>query len=133
MMAESMTLQGLFVVLLTIGAKESWSAARGALSEDSSTGTWLIAFAIVALVISVILVIWSFAKHSRSENLLRQKVSELTITGKQLRREIDDTRTALLQILQSIINTEPPDKDVLEVEAQQILTLSELSQRLPAS
>jgi len=133
MMAESMTLRGLFAVLLTIGAKERWSAARGALSQNSATGTWLIAFAIVALVISVILVIWSFAKHRRSENLLRQKVSELTITGKQLRREIDDTRTELLQILQSIINTEPPDKDVLEIEAQQILTLSELSRRLPTS
>ena len=131
MMTESITLQELYVVLLTVGARERWSAAGSSLDGASFAGGWLIAFAIVALILSVILVVRTFVKYSRTENLLRQKISELTVTNKHIQREIAETKKELLEILQNIINnTEPQEKDILEIDAQQIKALSELSMRL---
>ena len=132
-MTESIRIRELYVALLTIGARERWSAARSSLDGASFARGWLIAFAIVALILSVILVVWTFLKHRRAKNLLQKNVLELTITNKQLQRGIAETKKELLEILQSIIGTEPPEKETLELNAQQIEALSELSQRIQKS
>ena len=119
-----------FIILSTLGAKERWSAARSSFDGTSSGEEWMVVIAVIALVISVILLIWTFVKHSRTENLLRRKVSELNITNKRLQREIAEFNKELFEVLQSIIGTESPDKEVVEIGAQQIQALSALSRRL---
>jgi len=125
-----MTMQKPFIILSTLGAKERWSAARSSFDGTSSGEEWMVVIAVIALVISVILLIWTFVKHSRTENLLRRKVSELNITNKRLQREIAEFNKELFEVLQSIIGTESPDKEVVEIGAQQIQALSALSRRL---
>ena len=88
MMTKNMTVQLLYVVLLAIGAKERWSAAKSGFNGASSAEGWMTALAVIALIIAVMLTIWSLVKHKRSENFLRQKISELTIINNRLRKEI---------------------------------------------
>ena len=132
-MVESMAMRVLYNVLLTIGARERWSAARSSLNGNSSVAGWMMAFGIMTLVGSVILVVWIFIKHGRSENLLRQKVSELTINNKKLQREIAGINREVLDVLENVIDVDSHGSEVLELNDQQIKALSELSQRLQQS
>lgn len=85
MITESMTLQGLHVIFLALTRFERWKAARGSLNTDFSTEAWLTVFAVVALIISVVLLFWVFAKHRKSEHRLNLQITELIITNERLR------------------------------------------------
>lgn len=88
MITESITIQGLYVISLALTRFERWKAARGALNTDSSGEVWLTVFAVVALIISVILLFWVFAKHRQSEHRLNLQITELIITDEKLREKI---------------------------------------------
>jgi len=85
MITESMTIQGLYVISLALTRFERWKAARGPLNTDFSGEAWLTVFAVVALIISVILLFWVFAKHRRTEHRLNLQITELIITNERLR------------------------------------------------
>jgi len=72
---------------LALTPTERWNAARGPFGTISTSEAWLTVFAVVALIISVILLFRVFAKYRRSENYLNQKITELTIANVKLRRE----------------------------------------------
>ena len=82
-----MTIQGLHVISLALTPIERWKAARRPFDTDSSGMALLTWFAVVALIISVILLFWVFAKHRRSEHRLNLKITELTVTNVKLRQE----------------------------------------------
>ena len=90
MITESMTIQGLHVIFLALTPDERWKAARGSFDTTSAAEPWLAALAVIALIISLILLFWVFAKYRRSEYCLNLKNTELTITNVKLRQENDE-------------------------------------------
>jgi len=122
MITESMTIQGLHIISLALTPIERWGAARRPFNTASAAETWLTVFAVVALIISVVLLFWVFAKYRRSENYLNQKITELTIANVKLRREnteLTATNEKLRQenaelyrkqveVLENIIDAETP-------------------------
>lgn len=124
MITESITIQGLHVISLALTPIERWEAARHPFSTGSATEWLLTVFAVVALIISVILLFWVFAKYRRSEHRLNLKISELTVTNIKQRQENDEltaTNEKLRQenaelyrkqveVLENIIGAETPSK-----------------------
>ena len=130
MIAEGVLIDVLYVVLLAIGPEERWSAARSSLSGTFSFKGLMIVFAFSVLIISVILMIWAIIKQKRTENFLRQKVSQLTLTNNRLQKEIAAINQELLKVLGSTVDVEPPENEIPELNAQQMHALSVLSKRL---
>jgi cell division protein FtsB len=114
MITESITIQGLHVISLALTPIERWEAARGLFDTDSSGMTLLTGFATVALIISVILLFWVFAKHRRSEHRLNLKITELTITNVKLRQENAELTTTNEKLRQE--NTELYQKHIEVLE-----------------
>ncbi len=122
MITESITIQGLHVISLALTPIERWEAARGPFDTASTAEAWLTGFAVVALIISVILLFWVFAKYRRSENYLNQKITELTIVNVKLRQENAELTTTneklrqenaelyrkQVEVLENIIDAENP-------------------------
>jgi len=124
MITESITIQGLHVISLALTPIGRWEAARRPFSTGSAAEWVLTVFAVVALIISVILLFWVFAKYRRSEHRLNLKISELTVTNIKQRQENDEltaTNEKLRQenaelyrkqveVLENIIGAETPSK-----------------------
>jgi len=87
MITESITVQGLHVISLALTPTEKWGAAGGSFSISSATEWWLAVLAVVALIISVILLFWVFARYGRTLHSLNQNISELTATNIKLQQE----------------------------------------------
>ena len=124
MITESMTIQGLYVISLALTPTEKWKAARGSFDTASAAEGWLTVLAVVALIISVVLLFWVFAKYRRSEHCLNLKITELTITNVKLRQENNELTAAneklrqenaelfrkQVEVLENIIDAETPRK-----------------------
>jgi len=122
MITESIIIQGLHVISLALTPIERWGTARHPFDTTSLGVVLLTGFAVVALIISVILLFWVFAKHRRSEHRLNLKIAELTITNIKQRQEIAEltaTNEKLqqenaeiyrkqLEVLENIIDAENP-------------------------
>ncbi len=89
MITENMTIQGLHVISLALTRFERWKASMNPLSTDSSGEVWLAVFAVVALIISVVLLFWVFSKHRQSEHRLNLQITELLVTNEQLREKME--------------------------------------------
>ena len=89
MMTESVTIQGLHVIFLALKPAERWAASRASFNTESTTIAWLTAFAMVALIISVILLCWVFSKHRQSEHRLNLQITELLFTNERLREKME--------------------------------------------
>ena len=121
---QSITIQGLHVISLALTPIERWEAARGPFDTASSAEAWLTGFAVVALIISVILLFWVFAKHRSSEHCLNLKITELTVTNIKLRQENAELTTTneklrqenaelyrkQIEVLENIVHEEAPRK-----------------------
>jgi hypothetical protein len=57
-------------------------------------------------------VLWIIAKHRHSEHHLKQKIVELKTTNEKLRQEITELNGEEIEILESIIDAEPPMKEM---------------------
>lgn len=90
MVTESITIHVLHVISLALSSTERWRAASHPFGASSALEGWLTVFAIVALISSVILVIWLSFKHKRTEEGFRREFAELKIGMKKLRREITE-------------------------------------------
>jgi len=124
MMTESITIQGLHVISLALTPSERWEASRSSFNTDSAAIACLTAFAVVALIISLVLLCWVFTKHRRSENRLNLRVTELTIANIELRQENDELtatneklkqeNTVLhqkqVELLENVIDAKTPGK-----------------------
>lgn len=125
MITESITIQGLHVISLALTPIKRWEAARGSfIGASFAAETWLTVLAMVALIISVVLLFCVFAKYRRSEHRLNLKITELTIANVKLRQENDELTTTneklrqenaelyrkQVEVLENIINAETPSK-----------------------
>ena len=89
MIIESTTIQLLQVIFLALKPTERWRAAKHPFNASSAAEGWLTIFAMVALIIAVILMIWLTAKRRRSEDIIKRKIAELTSVNIKLQQEID--------------------------------------------
>jgi len=102
MVTESMTVQGLYTISLALSAADKWNAARTPFGIGSKAEGWLTALAVVALIISEILLFWVFNKYRRSEQKLNQKLTDLTVTNVKQRQENEKLKTANEQMQQAL-------------------------------
>jgi hypothetical protein len=112
MIIESTTIQLLQVIFLALKPTERWRAARHPFNASSAAEGWLTVFAMVALIIAVILMIWLTAKRRRSEDIIKRKIAELTTTNIKLQQEIDK----LGQQKQAEVSEQMPSEELEESE-----------------
>lgn len=102
MIAGSMAVEGLYIISLALSATEKWKAAGSPFKTDSKTEGLLTALAVVALIISEILLFWVFSKYKRSEQQLNQKLTDSTVTNVKLRQENDKSIAATEKLQQEL-------------------------------
>ncbi|MCP4256341.1 MAG: hypothetical protein GY774_02305 [Planctomycetes bacterium] len=103
MIVESMTVGGLYVISLALSANEKWKAAGTRLSSGPNIEGWLTVLAVVALIISEILLFWVFSKYKRSEQLLNKKITDLTVTNVKLRQEKDKSNAVKEKLKEKVV------------------------------
>ncbi len=79
-----MIIESLYTISLVLTPTERWKLA----SDPFKTIYSVDGLSIVILILSVILICWIRARHSRSEHRLKQKIAELTATNEKLQQEI---------------------------------------------
>ena len=114
MITENMTIQGLHVISLALTPIERWGVARGPFNTASAAEVRLMVmltvFAVVVLIISVILLFWARAKY--------RHIAELTVTNDKLRQEIAELNRGQVEVLENIIDAEPPRKEIPALNPQ---------------
>jgi len=128
-MTEYISIQRLQTVSLELTPTGLWESARRFLNTASEVEVWSLAFAVVVLIISVMLVFWLIAKH-RHLYRLEKKIAELTSANEKLRQEIAELNGEEIEILESIIDAKPPKKEIPGFNPQELRALAELARRL---
>jgi C4-dicarboxylate-specific signal transduction histidine kinase len=118
MIVESMTVEGLYVISLALSATEKWKAAGSSLSTGSKTEGWLTVLAVVALIISEILLFWVFTKYRRSEQQLNQKITDLTVVNVKMRQEKDKSNAANEKLKQEVAELTTTNEKLRQESAQ---------------
>jgi hypothetical protein len=95
MITEDMTIRGLNVILLALTQTGRWEAAGRPLSISYTAEGWLTVFAVVALIISVLLVFWAVTKRTDTERRLEQKLAKAVAANEQLERQIAELNQAI--------------------------------------
>jgi cell division protein FtsB len=85
--------------------------------------------ALIAVIISITLLFWIIIKQ-RQTHRLKQKIAELTATNKMLRQKVDELKREQVDILEDIIEAEPPTKKIPGFNPQELKALAELARRL---
>jgi cell division protein FtsB len=123
MITESMTIEGIYIISLSLTANEKWKCAGSFRTTSPAEGFFTI-LAVIALITAVSLLFWVFARYKRSEHNLNLKVTELTVknaklqqennkltaTNEKLHQENAELYRKQVEALENIINTEIPLK-----------------------
>lgn len=125
-----MTIQVPYVISLLQTTIEQWKVIVHPLSAASANGAWSTAFVWIVLVISVILLFRLIGRYRLSEHHLKQEIAKLTDINIELRQEIDKLYHEQVEVLEDIIDAEPPDKEIQGFNPQEMKALSELAKRL---
>ena len=97
-----MWIQGLQVVFISLTGYERWAAAKRGIGTSVAYESELTWFAVAALAISVVLLLWVYAKRARTEIKLRQNITDLTVTSYKLRQEKDELADANKKLQEAI-------------------------------
>jgi hypothetical protein len=95
-----------------------------------TTEASLTAFVGIVLVVSVILLCRLIVRHGRFEHHLKREVANLTTINIELRHKIDRLYQEQVDVLEEIIDAEPPEREVPGFNPQEMKALSELAKRL---
>ncbi len=125
-----MSVQLPYVIFLMLTPIKWWKVAVHPLTTAFTGEASLTAFAGVVLVIAVILLCRFIARHGHFEHHLKQEIAKLTTINKELRHKIDKLYQEQVEVLEEIIDAEPPDKEVPGFNPQEMKALSELAKRL---
>ena len=88
MITQSMTTQVLNHTILAPAQVEQWNMAGYPFNSGSAAEAWLTGFAMIALIISVVLVFWVTIKHKRLEDHLNTEIAALKADNELLRKEL---------------------------------------------
>ena len=125
-----MTIQVPHVISLMLTPIERWKVAMHPLSTASADEASLTAFPENVLIISVILMFRVIARHKHSEHHLKQEIAKLTDINVELRQEIGKLHHEQVEVLEDIIDADPPGKEIQGFNPQEMRALSELAKRL---
>ena len=125
-----MTIQVPYVISFVLTTIEQWKVIVHPLSTASANGAWLTAFVWIVLVICIILLFRLIARYRLSEHHLKQEITKLTDINIEFRQEIDKLYHEQVEVLEDIIDAEPPDKEIPGFNPQEMKALSELAKRL---
>lgn len=119
MITESITIQGLHLISLSLTPTDKWRVASSFISTSIHEGLFTV-LAMIALITAIILLFWVFAKYRCSEHdlnikitglsvnnvRLRQDNKELTATNEKLQQENTELSREKIEVLKNIIGTE---------------------------
>jgi hypothetical protein len=125
-----MSIQVPYVISLLQTPIERWKVAMHPLITASTAEASLTAFAGIVLIILVILMFRLIARHGHFEHHLKQEIAKLTTINIELRQKIDKLYQEQVEVLEDIIDAEPPDKEIPGFNPQEMKALSELARRL---
>ena len=98
-----MWIQGLQVISLAITGKERLPRHSISISSGYSSEWLLTTFAMAALGLAIVLLFWVAIKRKRTEDNLRNNITDLTITTVKLRQQKDEL-AATNKELQQLVN-----------------------------
>ena len=129
MITESITLQGSAVYSLGVRPTELLESARHFLDTASETEVRLTALALIAVTISITLFFWIISRQ-RHTYRLKKNVAKLTATNKMLLQKVEELKQEQVEILEDIIDAEPPEREIPGFNPQELKALAELARRL---
>ena len=129
MITESISIQGSVVYSLGVRPTELLESARHFLDTASETELRLTALALIAVTISITLFFWTICGQ-RHTHRLKKKIAKLTATNKMLLKEVEQLTQEQVDILEDIIEAEPPEKEIPGFNPQELKALAELAKRL---
>ena len=118
MIAKIMTVEGLYAISFSLSANERWKAAGTRLNSSSDIDGWLTVLAVVALIISEILLFWVFSKYKRSEQQLNKQITDLTITNVKLRQEEDKSNAVKKKLKEKVAELTTANEKLRQKSAQ---------------
>ncbi len=114
---------------MAVTPTELLKSAMHFLNIASTTEVRFTALALIALIISITLLLWVIARQ-RHTHRLKKKIAELTAANKMLRQEVNELKREQVDILEEIIEAEPPMKQIPGFNPQELKALAELARRL---
>jgi type VI protein secretion system component VasK len=125
-----MIIQGPHVISLAVTEIGRWESTTDFLISSPTAERWLAAFQVTVLIILAILTFWQIVRHKHSEYRLKEKITELKTATEELRLEIAEINREQINVLEDILEAEPPSKKVPGFNPQELKALSELAKRL---
>ena len=102
MKVGSMSIQCLQFTSLALTATERWAKSSGPFYSDYAYEGHLTVLAVVALILSIILLIWASTKRTLSEQHLNQKNTDLTVDNFELWQENNELKAANKELQQEV-------------------------------
>jgi hypothetical protein len=125
-----MSIQGPYVIFLVLTPIKFWQVVVHPFIIAFTGEASLTVFAGIFLVISVILLGRLISRHGHFEDHLKREIANLTTINIELRHKIDKLYEEQVEVLEEIIDAEPPEKEVSGFNPQEMKALSELAKRL---
>lgn len=125
-----MIIKAPYIISLALTPNELWEPAGLLSSSEFAVELWLMQFKVIILVISALLVLIATVKLEHSERRLKRTIADLTTSNKKLQQEIDELKIEQTDVLESIIEAEPPGRKIPGFNPQELKALSELANRL---
>jgi len=118
MILESITVEGLYIISVALSATEKWQAAGRPFSSSSNLEGWLTPLAVIALIISEILLFWVFNKYKRSEQQLNKKITDITVANVKLKQEKEKSKAANEKLRQKLADLKAVNEKLRKESAQ---------------
>jgi heme/copper-type cytochrome/quinol oxidase subunit 2 len=118
MLLESMTVEGLYIISLALSANEKWRAAGRPFNGSSNLEGWLTGLAVIALIISEILLFWVFNKYKRSEQQLNKKITDMSVTNVKLKQEKEKSKAVNEKLRQKLAELKAINEKLRQESAQ---------------
>lgn len=118
MIVERMAVEELHVIFLALSTAERLKAAGKPFGSSSSTLVWLTVIAVVALIISDILLFWMYSKNRHSEHQFNRKITELTVANEKLQKNQDKSTAANEKLKQELAKLRTTNQKLKQESAQ---------------
>jgi len=124
-----MAIEVFHIISLALAPIEQWQYTTRLFNAASQIEVRPAAFVVIAVIIPVTLVFGIILEHRRTHRL-KQKIALLKATNKMLQQKVHELKKEQVDILEEIIEADPPRKKLPGFNPQELKALSELARRL---